>query len=946
MSNESANSMMTKPRHLVKQNEWPIFISYRRSDSTRRVALWLKEQLEAEAIEATTGQIFGLDVFVDVAEPHQVDFQANLEPHLQHSRALIVLADQGAAYKKPVGGMDYLYQELDWWVANRTRTPPIILQLDSISATTLVAATPFASWRKVNFIDCFWDKWESDQAGGESEKRRLVKTLRESIRDYGQIIHLSEVRRLKRRAVIALAFAFAALLGAMTAGVLARYYAKEKGVAETNLVTANNNLADSYSERAESLAKGLDFTTSQLFFARALELKPDSDVRIKMSQFWHAQSRWLWTLPPPAGAHANASAATLHAAILGKGAGHGSIVAGYSNGLLELVSQSGAILATRVAPSAITSVEVINRQSWIATGHEDHRLRVWDAVTLHPIKELPLPNRPVVIKGNDEHQVVAIGYADGGIAFWKIPSFDAFDTVDAHEMGVSAIAFDPKRNVVYWGGGGEYVWVYDLDDKSAQRGLPKRGWTNILAIQPSGQYLSVGGQDRIVGLIDLDKGQSLRAENNDCEISAACFAPDGQLLVVGDVNGKLRLFSMSLGKPVANLPTHPGAITDVVVGDDGVIISACSDGRLRAWALPQPVTVRYPAAGSTMKEAFQRFTAETGQKHPLDVDTGRYDPTVVECFFSSLGTPHAVSAILSDGRLCNWDETSGAPKTRQICGAMFGQALSPTSGRVAVLSGIPERDLQVFNLANSGAALFTQRISTELGGYVPVALSGDGTTVACALPNGAVRCWTVERGTVRADISSTGSDPTAISFDPTGDLVAVGYRNGRVLLHKLTGDQAAVLVDVSSSAIRCIVVKDEMHMFIAGSDRLSCYDSRTKGRRWDFAGNVSSIAIDGMGRWCAGGTVDGEIHIIDIGTGSRIITLEREGEGAEAVSFDSSGDFIAWGDRRGRMFIQPLRELRAIHSDTPESLLAEAVKKGGFSIQGADAPLTGEGKGR
>lgn len=61
---------------------WPIFISYRRDECTRKVALWLKDELECITIEATTGQVFNLDVFVDVAEPHQSDFQANLVPHL------------------------------------------------------------------------------------------------------------------------------------------------------------------------------------------------------------------------------------------------------------------------------------------------------------------------------------------------------------------------------------------------------------------------------------------------------------------------------------------------------------------------------------------------------------------------------------------------------------------------------------------------------------------------------------------------------------------------------------------------------------------------------------------------------------------------------------------------------------------------------------------------
>src|SRR4051812_48404506 len=110
-------------KSIISQNVWPIFISYRRSNSTRHIALWLKQKLEEQPVESNTGQIFRLDVFVDAAEAHQSDFQANLVPHLRHSRALIVIADKNAGRRNvgPENKIDYLYDELDWWAAERHR---------------------------------------------------------------------------------------------------------------------------------------------------------------------------------------------------------------------------------------------------------------------------------------------------------------------------------------------------------------------------------------------------------------------------------------------------------------------------------------------------------------------------------------------------------------------------------------------------------------------------------------------------------------------------------------------------------------------------------------------------------------------------------------------------------------------------------------------------------
>jgi tetratricopeptide (TPR) repeat protein len=200
-----------------KKNEWPIFVSYRRDALTREIAIWLKEELERETIEANTGQRFTLDVFVDVAAGHQSDFQANLVPYLEHSRALIVLVDTGALVRKNEGSVDYLYSELDWWAAHRRKTPPILLQLDTQSAAKLVADARYSAWRKVSFIDCAWEDWKKRPDGGRVEQDRLLKLLRESTRDYGQIIHLEEVRRLRQRATVAILFAVVALIAAALA---------------------------------------------------------------------------------------------------------------------------------------------------------------------------------------------------------------------------------------------------------------------------------------------------------------------------------------------------------------------------------------------------------------------------------------------------------------------------------------------------------------------------------------------------------------------------------------------------------------------------------------------------------------------------------------------------------------------------------------------------------
>ena len=220
-------------------NVWRIFVSYRRSELTLSIAYWLKEQLEREKIVSTTGETFTLDIFVDAAEPHRPDFQANLVPRLQHSRALIVLADEGAASRRESPAEDYLYQELDWWAKERRSTPPIILQLDK-SGLNLAADPALVRWRKVNFLPCLWESWTSRATGGEAEKGRLLSQVKESIRTYGEIVHIKEVRRLRVRAYIAIAFALAALVGAFLSYRQSKESQRQRERAEAQTVVAKS----------------------------------------------------------------------------------------------------------------------------------------------------------------------------------------------------------------------------------------------------------------------------------------------------------------------------------------------------------------------------------------------------------------------------------------------------------------------------------------------------------------------------------------------------------------------------------------------------------------------------------------------------------------------------------------------------------------------------------
>lgn len=68
-------------------------------------------------------------------------------------------------------------------------------------------------------------------------------------------------------------------------------------------------------------------------------------------------------------------------------------------------------------------------------------------------------------------------------------------------------------------------------------------------------------------------------------VTAARFAPDGGVCVLGDVTGRVALLDVATGEVARRLEGHEAAITDVSFTPDGeVLATACYDGEVRLWA--------------------------------------------------------------------------------------------------------------------------------------------------------------------------------------------------------------------------------------------------------------------------------------------------------------------------------------------------------------------------
>lgn len=277
------------------------------------------------------------------------------------------------------------------------------------------------------------------------------------------------------------------------------------------------------------------------------------------------------------------------------------------------------------------------------------------------------------------------------------------------------------------------------------------------ALSPDGALLAVGGLDGKVGLLDLGRDRMVRLfQAHTSGVRALAFTPDGRNLVSGAADGQVHLWGIPGGARQATLRKPGPAVRGLALGKGWVAVAA-----------EQPEVELIPLEVAQKDRRARRLAGHTDWVRAVA--------------FSADGA--LLASAGHDGAIRLWSVSAQGAKARGVLpghrlwvGAL---AISPDGKRLA--SGGFDRRIRIWDLANSS---MIRQLRGHVRWIADLAFDRRGVQLASASPDRTVRVWNVSTGQATV-LEGHLYQVHSVAFHPRAKLLASASTDGTVRLWPL-----------------------------------------------------------------------------------------------------------------------------------------------------------------
>ncbi len=494
--------------------------------------------------------------------------------------------------------------------------------------------------------------------------------------------------------------------------------------------------------------------------------------------------------------------------------------------------------------SPARSVALSGDGKYLASGSDDHAVKVWDMASGQELKTLRgHTDRVNSVAFSPDSKILASGSWDHKIRLWDVASGRLLQTL-SHDEGVNVVAFSPDGRMLASGSFDFTIRVWDVaTGREIKKMMPKieepgetmRGYQQRLSDDRPPQFVSAsftevrrGFEPEFVNPSSISRRDPVDGGDPSHIVWGLAWSPDGRRLAscsyvavrVWDINSGAELKAIAATEEIV--------LHSVAFGPDGKTLAIGVSPSFEAKTKVFGINLHDAATGRLLKSL------------------NGHESDVWSIVFSPDGSSLASSSW--DGTIRFWDILSGR-QTKLIkdpVGQVETIAFS-RDGRTLV-SGSSDKTLRLWDVATTKAIKTFTGHSTSVTG---AAVSFDGRSLATGFADGAVRLWDMAGANQLRILRSGKAEPeaeaaSALAFSPDGKILATG----------------AVLWDVASGQ---------------------------QLRVLQGAGVVSGVAFSPDGKSLA--TVGESARLWDVATGSQIQSFRAKDKQGKDLSF---GTYIAF----------------------------------------------------